>query len=139
MPNFCQLCSVDIFGRSDNDGSLFPLFRCTKSLDFRCINCVHISTAFWGPGNHSVDFRGRPMFLKPKLHKESRNWFKKINYRPSLVMIFSKNCFWGKKSSKKLYILLSFEYLWQNIWINLAKLKKIIFGHSESVEILTKL
>ena len=79
---------------------------------------IHITTS-WGCWKHPFGIPGvRPMFLKPKLHKESKNGFKTINYRPSPVMIFSKNCFWGKKSSKKLDILLSFEFLWQNIWIN---------------------
>ena len=34
---------------------------------------------------------GRPMFLKAKLLKESRNGFKTINYRRYSVMISSKN------------------------------------------------
>ena len=51
--------------------------------------------AFWIPG-------ARPMFLKPKLHKESKNGFKTISCRPYPVMIFSKNCFWCKKIIKKI-------------------------------------
>ena len=83
-------------------------------------------TTSWGCWKHPFGIPGvRPMFLKPKLHKESKNGFKTINYRPSPVMIFSKNCFWGKKIIKKLDILLSFEFLWQNIWINGTKFKKI--------------
>jgi hypothetical protein len=60
----------------------------------------------------------RPMFLKAELHKEFKNRCKTINYRPSLVMFFSKNYFLHQKSSKKLDILLIFEFLWQYIWIN---------------------
>ena len=44
----------------------------------------------------------RPMFLKAELHKESKNGFKTINYRPPSVMIFSKNCFRSKKIIKKI-------------------------------------
>ena len=40
----------------------------------------------------------RPMFLKPKFHKESKNGFKAITYRCYPVMIFSKNCFRRKKN-----------------------------------------
>jgi hypothetical protein len=49
-----------------------------------------LKTSLWDPRCH-------PMFLKPKLHKESKNGFKTINYRRSPVMIFSKNCFCLKK------------------------------------------
>jgi hypothetical protein len=41
-------------------------------------------------------------FLKPKLHKESKNGIKPINYRPPPVMIFSKNCFSEKKIVEKI-------------------------------------
>jgi hypothetical protein len=58
------------------------------------------------------------MFLKPKLHKESKNGFKTINYRRYPEMIFSKTVFGAKKSSKKLDVLLIFEFLWQYVWIN---------------------
>ena len=54
---------------------------------------------------------GRPMVLKAELHKESKNGFKTINFRPPSVMIFSKNCFRGKKIIKKLDVLLIFEFL----------------------------
>jgi hypothetical protein len=42
------------------------------------------------------------MFLKPILPMESKNGFKTINYRPPLLVIFSKNCFWHKKIIKKI-------------------------------------
>ena len=60
------------------------------------------ATTSWGCWIHSFGIPGvRPMFLKPKLYKESKNGFKTINYRRSPVMIFSKNCFWSKKIIKK--------------------------------------
>ena len=86
------------------------------------------------------------MFLKPKFHKESKNGFKTINYQRYPVMIFSKNLFRSKKSSKKLDVLLIFEFLWQYIYVCIMYiygrirpvLKNLIAGHSESVEILPK-
>ena len=60
-------------------------------------------TTSWGCLKHPFGIPGvRPMFFKPKLHKESKNGFKTINYRPSPVMIFSKNCFRCKKITKKI-------------------------------------
>ena len=51
-------------------------------------------TVYWGPGNHSKSTPGgRPMFLKPNLHKEFNNGFKTINYRPNPVLFFSRNYF----------------------------------------------
>ena len=59
-------------------------------------------TMSWGCWKHPFGIPGvRPMFLKPKLHKQSKNGFKTINYRRSLVMFFSKNCFRSKKIIKK--------------------------------------
>ena len=59
-------------------------------------------TTSWGCWKHPFGIPGvRPMFLKPKLHKESKNGFKTINYRRYPVMIFSKNCFRSKKIIKK--------------------------------------
>ena len=44
-----------------------------------------ICTTSWGPGNHSMSPpECRPPFLKPKLHKESKNGFKQINFRSPL-------------------------------------------------------
>ena len=69
--------------------------------NFTC-TALHITT-FWGCWKHSFWIPGaRPMFLKPNLHKKSKNGFKTISCRPYPVMIFSKNCFWCKKSSKKI-------------------------------------
>ena len=52
------------------------------------------STMSWELRKHTDPVPGvRPMFFKPKLHKESKNGFKTINYRPPSVMFFSKNCF----------------------------------------------
>ena len=59
-------------------------------------------TTSWGCWQHPLGIPGvRPMFLKPKLHKESKNGLKTINYRPPSVMFFSKNYFRHQKSSKK--------------------------------------
>ena len=42
-------------------------------------------TTSWGPGKHSMSPPGcRPLFLKPKCHKESKNGFKQINFRSPL-------------------------------------------------------
>ena len=61
------------------------------------------NTTSWGCWKHPFEIPGvRPMFLKPKLHKESKNGFKTINYRPPSVMFFSKNYFRHQKSLKKL-------------------------------------
>ena len=93
----------------------------------------------WGPGNHSKLTPGsRPMFLKAKLHKESRNGFKTIIYRRYPVMIFSKNWFSAQKIIKKLDVLLIFEFLCQYICIIRPVLKDLIAELLESVEILTK-
>ena len=60
------------------------------------------ATMSWSHWKQSDPVPGvRPMFFKPKLHKESKTGFKTIIYRPSPVMIFSKNCFRSKKSSNK--------------------------------------
>ena len=58
------------------------------------------------------------MFLKPKLHKESKNVFKTINYRPPSVLFFSKNYFSVKKMLKKLDVLLINEFLWQYMYMD---------------------
>ena len=71
------------------------------SLPYQIFFQMDITTS-WGCWKHSFGIPGvRPIFLKPKLHKESKNGFKKINYRRSPVMIFSKNCFWSNKIIKK--------------------------------------
>jgi hypothetical protein len=50
------------------------------------------------------------MFFKAKLPKEYKNGFKKISCRRYPVMFFSKNYFRHQKSSKKLDVLLTFEF-----------------------------
>ena len=64
--------------------------------------CFHnINTTSWGPGKHSMSPPGcRPLFLKPKCHKESKNGFKPINFRSPLQVIFSNYFFWYQKLSK---------------------------------------
>ena len=59
-------------------------------------------TMSWWCWKHPFGIPGvRPMFLKPKLHKESKNGFKTINYRPYRMAIFSNYFFRYQKSSKK--------------------------------------
>ena len=77
-------------------------------------NINTIDTMSWELWKHHNPVPGvRPIFLKPKLHKESKNGFKTINYRPSPVMIFSKNCYKCKKIIKKGDVLLILIFLWQ--------------------------
>ena len=65
-------------------------------------NPIDYYTMSWGFWKHHFGIPGvRPMFLKPKLHKESKNGFKKINYRPYRRVIFSNYFFRYQKSSKK--------------------------------------
>ena len=66
-------------------------------------------TTSWGCWKHLFGTPGvRPMFLKPKFHKESKNGFKTITYRCYPVMIFSKNWFWSKKFIKKVGCFVDF-------------------------------
>ena len=52
---------------------------------------------------------------------------------------FQKTIFWHQKSSKKLDVLLIFEFLWQYIYEQFRPvLKNLITGLAESVEILPK-
>ena len=70
---------------------------------FRALIIVYNNnTTSWGCWKHLFGTPGvRPMFLKPKFHKESKNGFKTITYRCYPVMIFSKNWFWSKKLIKQ--------------------------------------
>ena len=43
----------------------------------------------------------RPLFLKPKCHRKSKNGFEPINFRSPLQVIFSNYFFWCQKLSKK--------------------------------------
>ena len=66
-------------------------------------------TMSWELWKHPDPVPGvRPMFFKPKLHKESKNGFKTISYRPSPVMFFLKNCFWSNKTIKKIGCFVDF-------------------------------
>ena len=49
------------------------------------------------------------MFLKPKLHKESKNGFKTISCCRYPVMIFSKNCFRCKTIIKNIGCFVDFR------------------------------
>ena len=56
----------------------------------------------WGCWKHHFGIPGvRPMFLKPKLHKESKNGFKTISFRRYPLVFFSKNYFLAPKIIKK--------------------------------------
>ena len=88
-------------------------------------SCTFIFTTSWGCWKHSFWIPGaRPMFLKPKLHKESKNGFKTISCRPYPVMIFSKNCFWCKKIIKKIGRFDDFWTLMAMYMITLHQFKK---------------
>ena len=72
----------------------------------------------WGCWKHVFGIPGaRPMFLKAELHKESKNGFKTINFRPPSVMIFSKNCFRSKKIIKKIGHFVDF-WIFMAIYMN---------------------
>ena len=59
-------------------------WRNGSSTEFRLTSFDRV-TMSWGPGNHSMSPpECRPPFLKPKLHKESKNGFKQINFRSPL-------------------------------------------------------
>ena len=74
-------------------------------------------TTSWGYWKHPFGIPGvRSMFLKPKLHKESKNGFKTINYRCSPVMFFSKNFFWHQKSSEKSDGFTSNQFKLLEVW-----------------------
>ena len=71
---------------------------------------IAVYTTSWGCWKHPFGIPGvRSMILKSKLHKESKNRFKTINYRCYPVMIFSKNCFRSKKIIKTFCWFLKFH------------------------------
>ena len=71
------------------------------------------NTTSWGCWKHPFGIPGaRPIFLKPKLHKECKNEFKTINYRRYQLMMFSKNCFRSKKIIKKVGCFVDFWIFW---------------------------
>ena len=62
-----------------------------------------ISTTSWGFWKHAFWIPGvRPMFLKPKLHKESKNASKTINSSPPYKWFFQITFFDTKNHQKKL-------------------------------------
>ena len=83
-------------------------------------------TTSWGCWKHPFGIPGViPMFLKPKLHKESQNGFKIINSRRYPVMIFSKNCFRCKKITEQIGYFVDF-WIFMAIYIDeLDQFKKI--------------
>ena len=97
----------------------FTNFAC-KINKISCIKYVLHTyvTMSWGCWKHVFGIPGaRPMFLKAELHKESKNGFKTINFRPPSVMIFSKNCFWSKKIIKKIGHFVDF-WIFMAIYVN---------------------
>ena len=72
------------------------------------------------------------MFLKPKLHKESKNGFKTINFRRYPVMIFSKNSFRSKKIIKKIGRFVDF-WIFLTIYVHKENRQKVWFSLDRSV------
>ena len=97
-------------------------------------------TMSWGCWKHPLWIPGvRPMFLKPKLHKESKNGFKTISCRRYPLMIFLKNCFSVQNNHQKNLMFCWFFNFYGNIYgLIRPVLINLIAGCSESVEILTK-
>ena len=88
------------------------------------VDSIHkylLYTASWGPGNHSKSTPGgRPIFLKPKFHKESKSGY-----------FFQKNILGAKKSSENqlFYIYYSnIRLFWtSNTWFSKIKVTCEIF------------
>ena len=79
------------------------------------------------------------MFLRAKLHKESKNGFKTISCRCYPLMIFSKNCFSVQNNHQKNWMFSCFLNFYGNIYgLIRPVLINLIAGRSESVEILPK-
>ena len=81
----------------------------------------------------------RPLFFKPKYHKESQNGFKPINFRSPMKVIFSNYFFRHQKSSKQFDILLIFEILSQYMCISKTSSKKNDFRTSRICWKITKI
>ena len=98
------------------------------------------NTTSWGCWKHPLWIPGvRPMFLKPKLHKQSKNGFKTISCRRYPLMIFLKNCFSVQNNHQKNLMFCWFFNFYGNIYgLIRPVLINLIAGCSESVEILTK-
>ena len=96
-------------------------------------------TTSWGPGKHSMlPSWCRPLFLKPKCHKKSKNGFKPINFRSPLLVIFSNYLFWYQKLSKKFDVLLNFEILSQYMCKSKTSSEKFGFRTSRICWKITK-
>ena len=98
------------------------------------------STTSWGCWKHPLWIPGvRPMFLKPKLHKQSKNGFKTISCRRYPLMIFSKNCFSVQNNHQKNWMFCWFLNFYGNIYDEIRPvLINLIAGCSESIAILPK-
>ena len=97
-------------------------------------------TTSWGCWKHPLWILGvRPMFLKPKLHKQSKNGFKTISCRRYPLMIFSKNCFSVQNNHQKNWMFCWFLNFYGNIYDEIRPvLINLIAGCSESIAILPK-
>ena len=79
-------------------------------------------TTSWGCWKHPLWIPGvRPMFLRPKLLKQSKNGFKTICCRRYPLMIFSKNCFSVQNNHQKIRCFVDF---WIFMAIYIMKLDK---------------
>ena len=79
----------------------------------------------WGCWKHAFGIPGvRPMFLKPKLYKESKNGFKKINYRPPCKWFFQIT-FFGTKNHQKICKVLKKKQC-QKVWFAIIFLSLIM-------------
>ena len=84
-----------------------------------------ISTTSWGCWKHAFGIPGvRPMFLKPKLYKESKNGFKKINYRPPCKWFFQIT-FFGTKNHQEICKVLKKKQC-QKVWFAIIFLSLIM-------------
>ena len=93
---------------------ILPEFEFSKSICFSQNNLInHLSKVFsirLGEQHYVLrvvktslwDSRCQTYVLKPKLHKESKNGFKTITYRPSLLVIFFKLLFQVPKIIEKI-------------------------------------
>ena len=101
---------------------------------------ANLSTTSWGPGKRSMWPPGcRPLFLKPKCHKESKNGFKPINFRSPLFVIFSNYFFSTKNHQKNWTFCWFFEILSQYMCISKTSSKKIAFRTSRIYWKITKI
>ncbi len=94
-----------------------PCVESVQDLSFRLWIQTRALTTSWGCWKHPFGIPGvRPMFLKPKLHKESKNGFKTINYRPPSTTFFFKKLFLEQKNHQKSWTFCWFLNFYGNIY-----------------------